>query len=285
MLKVLITLKITMISILVIILLSILTYKVLRKKGIVLEDNFLEQLKTKIKNKFKWFNIFQFYFTIIILIAIPFFVTIHSCIPNNWFDEEKNTQSTVITTTSSSTSTQLVISSQTNTTDFDAILQPTTSTLELPQTTSTTITTKLPTTSTTSMAQNTLVPTTTPATTKTPSTTTSTTTTTKTTTTTSPKPSIAFSVSASYTKIPYSITDLNVIIKAVTSIDAQEVTVSSSISDKIYGPYPMHQEHSGDMKNWTFNASFYVQGVHTITVTARSLSGETVTDSISITIP
>ena len=85
-----------------------------------------------------------------------------------------------------------------------------------------------------------------------------------------------FSVSASYDMniVQSSAEGIDVLIKAETSFSADYVTISGVSDNSELKPTDMH----GGEYEWYFKANFYIKGTYTITVTAYSSDGESVSD-------
>lgn len=94
--------------------------------------------------------------------------------------------------------------------------------------------------------------------------------------------SVDFSVSASISIIAIPLTDKNADITAFTTIEAKQVTVTAKSGIESFGPFDMK---TSDYKNWTFPASFYIEGTYNVTVTAYLEDGATATDSLTVTYP
>lgn len=89
-------------------------------------------------------------------------------------------------------------------------------------------------------------------------------------------------VSVSYEKKLLSLTDVDAVIYATTSFNAEKVTLSCSTDAKFYGTWNMK---SADRKKWEFEADFYEWGDFLITIKAYSSDGQVATNQLSILYP
>lgn len=85
-----------------------------------------------------------------------------------------------------------------------------------------------------------------------------------------------FSVTASYdmNTIQSSLTGIDVMINATTSLPAEHVTITAVSDTKEYEPFDMH----GGTCDWYFRANFYEEDNYTITVTAYGSDGAIASD-------
>jgi hypothetical protein len=91
-----------------------------------------------------------------------------------------------------------------------------------------------------------------------------------------------FVLHASYRTMPFSLTDINAIIYASTSNEADRVVMEGSKDGELQGTWQMRSDNS---INWTFDANFFEVGTYLITITAFSVNGEIASDTIEIKYP
>lgn len=70
---------------------------------------------------------------------------------------------------------------------------------------------------------------------------------------------------------------IDILITAITSFPADHVTISSLSDADEEASFNMY----GDTNNWWFNANFYIKGTYTVTITAYSSDGQSVSDTFT----
>lgn len=69
------------------------------------------------------------------------------------------------------------------------------------------------------------------------------------------------------------------IVTAITNFPAEHVTISALSDGNAGKTYNMH----GSEYNWYFDANFYIKGTYTVTITAYSSDGQSVSDVFEYT--
>lgn len=89
----------------------------------------------------------------------------------------------------------------------------------------------------------------------------------------------SFSVIASQCMSPIQNSEegIDVLVTAITSFPADNVTISSLSDADEEVSFNMY----GDTNNWWFNANFYIKGTYTVTITAYTSDGRSVSDTFT----
>lgn len=99
-----------------------------------------------------------------------------------------------------------------------------------------------------------------------------------TTATTTSKPT----VSLSFEKIEYPLTDNNGDFRAYTSFEATKVTLYCEANGVVYGEFDMK---TSDLQNWTFDACFYESNTYVFTAIAEGPLGEVRSTPVTVLYP
>lgn len=85
-----------------------------------------------------------------------------------------------------------------------------------------------------------------------------------------------FTVVASHYIAPMQISEdgIDEMVTAITNFPAERVTISAVSDGNAGETYNMH----GSEYNWYFDANFYIKGTYTVTITAYSFDGQSVSD-------
>lgn len=89
-------------------------------------------------------------------------------------------------------------------------------------------------------------------------------------------------VSLSFEKIQFPLTDNNVDFIAYTSFKATKVTLYCEANGVVYGEFDMK---TSDLQNWTFDACFYESNTYVFTAIAEAPSGEVRSTPVTVQYP